>query len=63
MRVRYHDDLARIELSKDSLKTFIQKEDLQEVAEKIKQLGFRYVSLDMTGYKTGNMNIGKERLQ
>lgn len=63
VRVRYHDDLARIELSKDSLKTFIQKEDLQEVAEKIKQLGFRYVSLDMTGYKTGNMNIGKERLQ
>ena len=61
--MRYHDDLARIELSKDSLKTFIQKEDLQEVAEKIKQLGFRYVSLDMTGYKTGNMNIGKERLQ
>ena len=37
VRVRYHDDLARIELSKDSLKTFIQKEDLQEKQTKIYQ--------------------------
>lgn len=59
VRVRYHDDLARIELSKDSLGTFLAKEDLEAVAKRIKEVGFRYVAVDLEGYKTGNMNAGK----
>ena len=49
-----------MELSKDSMQAFIQNEDMQRVAERIKAVGYRYVALDMQGYKTGNMNIGKE---
>ena len=60
VRVRHHGDLARVELSKDSMQAFIQNEDMQRVAERIKAVGYRYVALDMQGYKTGNMNIGKE---
>ena len=42
------------------MQAFIQNEDMQRVAERIKAVGYRYVALDMQGYKTGNMNIGKE---
>lgn len=63
VRVRCHDELARIELAQDQLRTFLQKEDLASVSRQVKQAGFRYVALDLEGYKTGNMNVGKERLQ
>lgn len=62
VRVRCHDDLARIELAQDQLAVFLRSEDLSEVSRQVKQAGFRYVSLDLEGYKTGNMNVGKERL-
>lgn len=63
VRVRHHGDLARVELSKDSLQAFIQNEDMQQVAERVKAVGYRYVALDMQGYKTGSMNIRKEPMQ
>ena len=63
VRVRHHGDLARVELSKESMHAFIQNEDMETVADRIKAVGYRYVALDMQGYKTGNMNIGKEPVQ
>ena len=63
VRVRHHGDLARVELSKDSMQAFLQNEDMEQVAERVKAVGYRYVALDMQGYKTGNMNIGKEPVQ
>lgn len=55
VRVRVHGDLARVEILPEDFKKFTEKVRLC-VAEKLYLLGFKYASLDMSGYKTGNMN-------
>lgn len=56
VRIRKHRDLARIELSKDDIKGFFENELLDTVSKKLKSFGFRYVTLDMEGYRTGSLN-------
>ncbi len=54
VRVRHHGELARIEVGHEELpKAF---EMTGEIAAKIKPLGFRWVSLDLEGYRTGSLN-------
>lgn len=54
VRVRYHDNLARIELLPDEMeKALTLKEDIVNF---FIRLGFIYVSLDLKGYRTGSMN-------
>ena len=55
-RVRCHDDLARIEVSPEEREKFFNNELLSEIDDQFKSFGFRYVSLDLSGYKKGNMN-------
>ncbi len=55
-RVRVHGGLARIEVSPEDIKKFISEDFRQKVTEKLKTFGFRYVSLDLEGYRTGSMN-------
>jgi uncharacterized protein len=55
-RVRYHGDLARIEVSQQEFDRLFDKATRDAVVEKFKQVGFRYVSLDLQGYRTGSMN-------
>lgn len=55
-RVRCHDDLARIEVSPEERIKFFDEALMAEVDETLKTFGFRYVSLDLSGYKKGNMN-------
>ncbi len=55
-RVRYHGDLARIELSQNEMNRLFEKSLRDSVVEKFKQVGFNYVSLDLQGYRTGSMN-------
>ena len=55
-RVRVHDDLARIEVSPEERPKFYNEVFMTEVDEAFKSYGFRYVSLDLSGYKKGNMN-------
>ncbi len=52
IRVRHHGNIARIEIGdkKVSLK------ELKEIACKIKKIGFKYVTLDLEGYRTGSLN-------
>lgn len=54
LRVRHHDTIARIEIGKEDLARIIPYAD--KIVEKVKSLGFLYVTLDMAGYKTGSMN-------
>lgn len=56
IRVRDHDELARIEIPTSCFEEFIQKGTYSMVTNKLKQLGYRYVTLDLGGYKMGNMN-------
>lgn len=57
VRVRYHaDKLARIEIGKDEFDRFLNKDIIENVKNKFKNLGFTYVSLDLEGYRMGSMN-------
>ena len=55
-RVRCHDNMARIEVAPNERVKFYDEKFMNEVSETFKNFGFRYVSLDLGGYKTGNMN-------
>jgi len=56
VRVRHHGQIARIELERDDIGTFISKGLMDKVVKKFKELGFLYVTLDLEGYRTGSMN-------
>lgn len=54
VRVRDHNGLARIEVEKEDLeKVFSQR---NSITGYLLQLGFKYITLDLTGYRTGSMN-------
>lgn len=55
-RVRHHENLARIELRPEDIPTFAQEEVRSRVAQKLKSLGYTYVTLDLLGYRTGSLN-------
>lgn len=56
VRVRHHGDLARIEVGSAEISRFFQENQMQEVYDAMKKIGFTYVTLDMKGYRTGSMN-------
>jgi uncharacterized protein len=55
-RVRHLGDTARIEMMPEDFKMIIQKERLNRLVNAIQQIGFKFVSLDLEGYKKGKMN-------
>jgi pyridinium-3,5-biscarboxylic acid mononucleotide sulfurtransferase len=60
-RVRYHGDLARIEVAQDEFHRWFEKTTREAVVQKFKQIGFNYVSVDLQGYRTGSMNESLHR--
>lgn len=60
-RVRYHGDLARIEVSQEEFDRLVEKPTRDTVVRKFKEIGFNYVSLDLQGYRTGSMNEALRR--
>lgn len=55
-RVRHHGDIARIELAPDELPKLLDGEQYREINDAFKGIGFRYVTLDLQGYRSGSMN-------
>ena len=55
-RVRIHDMIARIEILPAEFEKIIQPATREEIVSKLKEYGFKYVSLDLQGYRTGSMN-------
>ena len=55
-RVRYHDNVARIEVAPEEIDRFLDPELRQKVATHFRAAGFEFVSLDLEGYRTGSMN-------
>lgn len=53
-RVRYHKDIARIEVFKNDFQTVINNSNM--ILKKFKELGFRYVTIDLQGYRQGSLN-------
>lgn len=62
VRVRHHGEIARIELEKKDIATFLSKGLMEKVVKKFKELGFLYVTLDLEGYRTGSMNEPLKRI-
>ncbi len=56
VRLRHHGDVARIEIACDELHRALQPETARAIVAAIKPLGFRWVSLDLEGYRTGSLN-------
>ena len=56
VRVRHHEDIARIELPAEDLPRFLAEGLAEPVARRVKELGFRYVTLDLEGYRSGSLN-------
>jgi pyridinium-3,5-biscarboxylic acid mononucleotide sulfurtransferase len=55
-RVRHHDELVRIEVAPAELDRALSREVADELARRFRALGFRYVTLDLHGYRAGAMN-------
>jgi uncharacterized protein len=58
VRVRHHGDLARIEVPPADLVRFFEGDRHDRVVRQLKELGFRYVTLDLQGYRSGSLNEG-----
>ena len=61
-RVRIHGDLARIECMPGYIEKIIHNPDKEHIISNLKKIGFRYVSLDLEGYRTGSSNPEKIEL-
>ena len=57
LRVRYHKgDLARIEVPLDDLTRFVELELRGELLPAFRALGFKFVTLDLEGFRSGSLN-------
>jgi len=58
LRVRYHDDIARLELDGAELERAVRPEVRERIVSLGRELGFRYVALDLAGFRSGSLNEG-----
>ena len=55
-RVRFHGEIARIEIAKDEMERALTLDMAQKFTAIFKKLGFQYVALDLEGYRQGSLN-------
>lgn len=55
-RVRTHKDIARIEVLPEDIAKIVSEENRVKISDRLKDLGYRYVTLDIEGYRTGSLN-------
>ena len=56
IRVRHHGHIARIEVPRGEINRFLSDSFRKKLVDKLKELGYTYVTLDLEGYRTGSMN-------
>ena len=59
LRVRYHNrhsEFARIEIDTNDFGIAIDKKNRQRIVEGLKKLGFKYITLDLEGFRSGSMD-------
>jgi uncharacterized protein len=56
LRVRHHGELARVEIAREELPRALTMEMMDAITATLKQAGFKYVTLDCTGFRSGSMN-------
>ena len=57
LRVRYHDDLARVELSQTALAEWMCPARFVELRSAVQGAGFARVALDLRGFRSGSLNV------
>ena len=55
-RLRHHGDVARIEIAREELEQALTLEMFARLSSEIKACGFKYVALDVEGFRSGSMN-------
>ncbi len=60
-RVRYHGEVARIEVLEAEIPLLLDKEVKDRVLKAFKKEGFTYITMDLAGYRTGSMNEAKRK--
>jgi len=55
-RVRHHGDIVRIEIAREEMSRALTPEMAAEFARIFKSLGFKFVTLDLEGFRSGSMN-------
>jgi uncharacterized protein len=55
-RVRHHDTLVRLEIAPEEMERVLNREMVEQLAKRFRELGFKYVTLDLQGYRSGSMN-------
>ena len=55
-RVRHHNTIARIEVLPEDIPVLLQSARRKELVSKFKEIGYKYVTIDMEGYRSGSMN-------
>jgi uncharacterized protein len=56
IRVRHHGDLARLELARDEMPRALEPATADVIDRQLKALGFKFVTVDVKGYRTGSLN-------
>ena len=56
LRVRHHGELARVEIARPELPRALSMEMLDAITAALKDAGFKYVTLDCAGFRSGSMN-------
>ncbi|MBB5266207.1 uncharacterized protein HNP82_003364 [Catenibacillus scindens] len=56
VRLRVHGNIARIEITPEEMPRILERR--RELTEKIKALGYTYVTLDLEGFRSGSMDVG-----
>jgi uncharacterized protein len=56
LRLRHHGNIARIEVDEQEMTVLLDNVSRKKIVEQLKKVGYRYVVLDLTGYRTGSLN-------
>ena len=56
VRVRHYQNLARIEIMQEEMDRLIEGSLREKVVSHLKAIGYRYVTLDLQGFRSGSMN-------
>ena len=57
-RVRYHGDVARLELEQDEIARVFEPAIRETIDREFKKSGFRFVAIDLKGFRSGALNEG-----
>ncbi|MEO7454855.1 MAG: ATP-dependent sacrificial sulfur transferase LarE [Gemmatimonadaceae bacterium] len=57
LRVRYHEDIARVELGAPSLAQWLVPEKYEQLRDAVRCAGFARVALDLRGFRSGSLNV------